>query len=791
MASLMNGDVDDDTSSSSWCGSAFEVVSDPEAKVETFSWETKGGASDDSFLSSSSSSSGDTVLIEGTPPEEETKQKPPAAVMAVASSGSADDSDESAQSSFELLSTNSAPTTEYEYESDFLQSEEESLSSYTVCTSVNRRMGRLQLQPPESPLLVSKMKDLNMTKPDKTECDDDSRLSPSVKRGGPVFRLPDDDKHTYQPIKRARNITDAEVGPSILRRMPFPTKDIDDTAAATDVASDGTNGAAMPEAAGAENQSAVPGDSPIARTWELTTALCISFQPPLYLMFNGSFTSALKHAREQKKLLLVSIQDYGKFSSHLINRDILGDSLVRNLIESEYVFWQTTTDDQEGKEYVNRYLVGSAPHLGVIHPTLGGVVWGADEWMDDKPWSVSNVAHSLTEICFDRFHGEKRSMEIGFEADHNGGSGPVGDIIQDKSMVDASEEYAVQAALNVASASWGYGHPSEEVVYLLELQCALLQSQSMTCKEESPSSYTISTSGRCQLQPPESPLLVSKIKNLNMTKPDKTESDDDSISIPSLKSDSLVFELQDNDKHTFQSITCVPNITEAAGGPSIRRQMPFPTQDIDDTTAAMDANSDAMNGTAMLEAAGAEQQSQVLYDPSIARTCGFNDERDQNALCILFQPPLYLKFNGSFTSALKHAREQKKLLLVNIQDYGQFSNHLVNRDIFGDGLVRNLIELEYVFWQTTTDDQEGKDYINRYNVGLAPHLGVIHPTHGSVIWGIDGWMDDKPWSVSNVAQSLTEICFDRFHKEQRSMEIDFDAAHKSRKPVHSEKIIYP
>jgi hypothetical protein len=342
----------------------------------------------------------------------------------------------------------------YDYSSD----DQSESSAYDLTASVNRHMDRLQLQPPESLVLDSKMKNLNLTGPD-VHSDQEVSGIPTLEGHSSTLAIthhgvvPTDDENNDFPL------------------LPWQTAA---EAVSTDDGVHGTTGAA-PEAGDADVESFVrSGDASISRMWDQNTppnALTLSFEPPYHLLFKGSFHNAVKLAREQKKLLLVSIQDYEHFGSHLVNRDILGDDFIRNVLKSEFVVWQTTTDNREGYGYVTHYKIGAAPHLGVVHPTHKTIIWGVDGWTAEKPWSGFEISRSLVEIRFDRFHEEHMAIDIDLEETETEEGWPEDDL-----YMDISQRLAIQDALHRATEVHSLHDDADELIYALELQCVLLTS---------------------------------------------------------------------------------------------------------------------------------------------------------------------------------------------------------------------------------------------------------------------------------------------------------------------------
>lgn len=111
--------------------------------------------------------------------------------------------------------------------------------------------------------------------------------------------------------------------------------------------------------------------------------------------------------------------------------------------------------------------------------------------------------------------------------------------------------------------------------------------------------------------------------------------------------------------------------------------------------------------------------------------------------------------------------------LVNLQQYPAFGCYAINRDIWRDELIQNLIEARFVFWQSTTGTRDAIAYAQHFRVSLFPHVAVLNPNHRSHIWGIEGWTAENPWTTIDIAQKLSEITFDRFStEEQLTMEVD-------------------
>jgi UBX domain-containing protein 7 len=69
----------------------------------------------------------------------------------------------------------------------------------------------------------------------------------------------------------------------------------------------------------------------------------------------------------------------------------------------------------------------------------------------------------------------------------------------------------------------------------------------------------------------------------------------------------------------------------------------------------------------------------------------------------MFSPPTHLMHTaGGFQGARSMAKDTRRWLLVNIQRDAEFSSHALNRDVWRDDLVENLIREGFMFWQTVS-----------------------------------------------------------------------------------------
>mmetsp|Transcript_31899 Transcript_31899/g.73295 ORF Transcript_31899/g.73295 Transcript_31899/m.73295 type:complete len:367 (+) Transcript_31899:3-1103(+) len=134
-------------------------------------------------------------------------------------------------------------------------------------------------------------------------------------------------------------------------------------------------------------------------------------------------------------------------------------------------------------------------------------------------------------------------------------------------------------------------------------------------------------------------------------------------------------------------------------------------------------------------------------------------DNHSSGLSDLFAPPTHLIHRGGgFQGARAIARDSKRWLLVNLQRDSEFSSHVLNRDVWRDELVENLIREGFVFWQTMDNSPEGQTYSERYAVFQFPHVAIIDPRTGRLLWKKEGWTQENPFNAGAFAEMAMDFC---------------------------------
>eukprot|EP00178_Gracilaria_changii_P000024 TRINITY_DN1000_c0_g1_i1.p1 TRINITY_DN1000_c0_g1~~TRINITY_DN1000_c0_g1_i1.p1 ORF type:complete len:339 (+),score=110.98 TRINITY_DN1000_c0_g1_i1:823-1839(+) len=95
---------------------------------------------------------------------------------------------------------------------------------------------------------------------------------------------------------------------------------------------------------------------------------------------------------------------------------------------------------------------------------------------------------------------------------------------------------------------------------------------------------------------------------------------------------------------------------------------------------------------------------------------------------------------GSLQRAQQVALQNKLWLLVNMQRADVFACHAMNRDVWSDAPLQQLLASHFVFVQRDERSEEGERYRRFYPYRSVPHVAVIDPRSGERVrvWGGDG-----------------------------------------------------
>lgn len=112
-------------------------------------------------------------------------------------------------------------------------------------------------------------------------------------------------------------------------------------------------------------------------------------------------------------------------------------------------------------------------------------------------------------------------------------------------------------------------------------------------------------------------------------------------------------------------------------------------------------------------------------------------------LAELFRPPFDIMFQGDFEDAKRMAERKEMWLLINIQDDTEFDSQRLNRDVWKDSQIKEIIKKNFIFWQARRPTDQANYYLQIYPVDKLPHVAIIDPRTGELLWFQEGFVDAK------------------------------------------------
>ncbi|XP_060098107.1 UBX domain-containing protein 7 isoform X1 [Heteronotia binoei] len=122
-------------------------------------------------------------------------------------------------------------------------------------------------------------------------------------------------------------------------------------------------------------------------------------------------------------------------------------------------------------------------------------------------------------------------------------------------------------------------------------------------------------------------------------------------------------------------------------------------------------------------------QTETIRQEQELRNGGAIDKK-LTTLADLFRPPIDLMHKGSFETAKECGQMQNKWLMINIQNVQDFACQCLNRDVWSNEAVKNIIRDHFIFWQVYHDSEEGQRYIQFYKLTDFPYVSILDPRTG-------------------------------------------------------------
>jgi len=109
----------------------------------------------------------------------------------------------------------------------------------------------------------------------------------------------------------------------------------------------------------------------------------------------------------------------------------------------------------------------------------------------------------------------------------------------------------------------------------------------------------------------------------------------------------------------------------------------------------------------------------------------------------LFSAPSYNE-TKPYLETVEQARNEQKWVLVNIQQAEVFASHQLNRDVWSDDTIKEIVTGSCLFWQRDDKSAEGSNFCQYYKCGhQLPHIAIVDPRTKRCVKSWDGrkWVE--------------------------------------------------
>lgn len=121
-------------------------------------------------------------------------------------------------------------------------------------------------------------------------------------------------------------------------------------------------------------------------------------------------------------------------------------------------------------------------------------------------------------------------------------------------------------------------------------------------------------------------------------------------------------------------------------------------------------------------------------------------------------------FHGNFEQARENAKELDKWLMINIQNPTEFSCQVLNRDLWSDSFVKDIIKESFIFLQYGNESPDGRRYATFYSVNRFPHIAIIDSRTGE---RVKVW--ENQLTPTNFMMEVTEFLENHSTEERGAM----------------------
>lgn len=155
-----------------------------------------------------------------------------------------------------------------------------------------------------------------------------------------------------------------------------------------------------------------------------------------------------------------------------------------------------------------------------------------------------------------------------------------------------------------------------------------------------------------------------------------------------------------------------------------------------------------------------------------------------NHLAELYRPPFEIISPLSWLDARDEGKEEKKWILVNIQDSAIFDCQVLNRDVWKNEQIKETVRENFIFMQHSKDDPRASEYIQYYfqaheSQDAYPHIAIVDPRTGEQV---------KVWSGPPVPKAMDFVMQLHEFLDRYSLQADARNPVAMRKAEHKKEL---
>jgi hypothetical protein len=144
-----------------------------------------------------------------------------------------------------------------------------------------------------------------------------------------------------------------------------------------------------------------------------------------------------------------------------------------------------------------------------------------------------------------------------------------------------------------------------------------------------------------------------------------------------------------------------------------RSSNPIPLDDSDEVRRPIESRVDRL----------IQNPSQLFHEPS--------EHSDSE---YLFAPPLSTASSGvSLQAVITRAKQANKFVLVSIQDPEVFASHVLNRDVWPNEILSEIISQNFEFYLRDKNSTDGRSFASNYRLEKFPVVGILDSRTGRLL----------------------------------------------------------